>query len=71
MAKHQTMVNGVQYDFEFISKVFEGAKEVIANELALELEGLQVIAENCKDDRTTARLNKRLDRIKSILGLEG
>ena len=69
MAKHLIMVNGVQYDFEFISKVFEGVKETVVNELALEIEGLQVIAENCKDDRTTARLNKRIDRIKSILDL--
>lgn len=58
---------GVEIPREVLNKLYEDAKYEVSKNIALELEGLQSVADHCKDDKTTYRLEKYLTRIKERL----
>ena len=65
--KNTIFYMGVEIPKEALEKIYRDAKYEISKSIALELEGLQSVADHCKDDKTVFRLEKYLSRIKERL----
>lgn len=65
MSQNKIFYLGQWVEQEILDKMYTDAKTEIYNQILLELEGLQSVADHL-DDKNAFRVNKYIDRIKNI-----